>query len=221
MIKAIIFDLDDTLIDTSGSSIPIKMKEALKAMIKAGLKIDNFDQSYQLLLDIDKQSYNGTESITDFLKKIKADQKFLQIGKAAYYGGDILDFSIKELPGATKLLSQLKKKYKLVLVSYGLPSEQQSKLKKSGIKEDLFSVIIFTDNYNKKAEYQKVIDQLKLSHEQFLVVGDKFKGDLLPARELGMKTVHMFWGRGKLDNPKDADYSIKKLDELQKILLTI
>lgn len=218
MIKALIFDLDDTLIDTSGCSIPIKMKEALKTMIEAGLKINDVEQAYQLLMKIDQSSPNGTESINNFLKEFNADPKFLPIGKAAYYGGQELDFSIKELEGASKLLKQLKKKYQLVLVSYGIKSEQESKLKKSGLTENLFSLIIFTDNYNKKEEYIKVINQLKIPAEQFIVVGDKVKSDLLPAKELRMKTVHMFWGRGKLDNPKEADYSIKKLSELNEIL---
>ena len=40
----IIFDLDDTLIDTFNCSMPVKLKIALQAMVKEGLQIDSEDK---------------------------------------------------------------------------------------------------------------------------------------------------------------------------------
>ena len=53
-----------------------------------------------------------------------------------------------------------------------------------------------------------------------LVCGDKFNTDLLPAKNLGMKTVHARFGRGKLI-PKEfinSDYSVEKLSEIKDIV---
>ena len=53
-----------------------------------------------------------------------------------------------------------------------------------------------------------------------VVIGDKFKTDLIPAKELGMKTIHMQWGRGKVFLPQkgDVDYSVEALHEVVSIV---
>ena len=62
----IIFDLDDTLIDTSGSVTPFKMKECLKKLIAVGLPIPDFAESYSKLLAINAISLKSTDAIKTF-----------------------------------------------------------------------------------------------------------------------------------------------------------
>ena len=46
----IIFDLDDTLIDTSGTVTPFKMRECLKRLIQDGAMVGNFEEAYAELM---------------------------------------------------------------------------------------------------------------------------------------------------------------------------
>ena len=42
-----------------------------------------------------------------------------------------------------------------------------------------------------------ILEELKKRPEETIVIGDRIKQDLLPAKELGLFTIQMRWGRGK------------------------
>jgi putative hydrolase of the HAD superfamily len=209
----IIFDLDDTLIDTFGCSVPVKSKVALQEMITQGLDVD-LDEAYGLLMEIHETSKNGTEAFTRFLERVGGNLELLTIAKEAYYSGEQLDFPIHTLVGAYEVIEKLSKEHSLVIVSYGVPEEQYGKMKKAGIDQSLFRKIIISEEYDKTEHYKE------FEGEDVLVVGDKYETDLVPARNLGMKTVHMKWGRGKVNVPKlgEVDYIISSLGELLNIV---
>ncbi len=214
----IIFDLDDTLIDTSGSTVPVKLKDALKAMVQAGLKVPSFDKALDLLTEVDSRSPNGEESIRTFLRNIKADSSFAVIGAAEFYKPLHEDITVKLLQGAREVLSVLQRKYTLVLVSKGSKELQYQKMKKAGIDTSIFSKIIITEEYNKRQKYEEIMKEFKSTPLDTIVVGDKFYSDLLPAKELGIKTVQVLWGRALKYPEEGADYKIKTLRDLPKIV---
>ena len=88
------------------------------------------------------------------------------------------------------------------------------------LDETLFEKIIVTTNYNKSVPYQELLNDFEFNPSEILVCGDKYKTDLIPAKLLGMKTVHMKWGKGKIFIPKngEVDYIISDLIELPKIV---
>lgn len=220
----IIFDLDDTLIDTSGCIIPIKLSNALNAMIAAGLKIDFVDDSLCLLTELDNHSSSGKETLSRFMNTINADLKLLDVGLKEYYGGNNVNngvnFSIRALEGANEVLNLLKKNHKLALVSIGINRQQFMKIKKAGLNKDAFSRIIITRKGDKKMHYQQLLDELGFNSHDSYVCGDSFERDLLPAGELGIKTILLRWGRGKKSPPPvgAVDYSINNLREILNIV---
>ncbi|MBT3835893.1 HAD family hydrolase, partial [Candidatus Woesearchaeota archaeon] len=74
--------------------------------------------------------------------------------------------------------------------------------------------------YDKLDSYKKILKELQFEPENSMVIGDKYKTDLLPAKTLGIKTVHMKWGKGKIIVPKEneVDYIISDLHEIPKIV---
>ena len=216
----IIFDLDDTLVDSSGSIIPVKLKAALQAMMKAGLKVSSPDAAFQTLLSINANASNGKETLRTFLDNIRADARFLEVGVKEYYGATDTSFSVSPLPEAIKVLTELKEKHNLVIVSTGNEKQQHLKLKKANIDTKLFHKIIVCEGYNKKSQYKNLMKEFNCRPENILVCGDKFETDLLPAKELGMRTAHLLWGRAasiplKGESP---DYSLRGLPELKRIV---
>ncbi len=216
----IIFDLDDTLIDSSGSIIPIKLKAALQAMVQAGLKVSSVDKSFQVLMDINSNSPNGKETLRTFLESIRADARFLEIGVKEYYGATETSFPVSPLPQAMETLRELHGSHDLVIVSTGDEKQQQRKLKKANIDPALFQAIIVCAGYNKKNHYRNLMKEFNYNAQDILVCGDKFETDLLPAKELGMRTVNILWGRSSGIPVKGAgpDYSIRSLPELKRIV---
>ena len=216
----IIFDLDDTLIDSSGSIIPIKLKAALQAMMKAGLKISSPDAAFQTLLSINASAPNGKETLRTFLDNIRADARFLEMGVKEYYGGSETSFLVSPLPEALKILTELKENHDLAIVSTGNEKQQHLKLKKANINPALFHKIIVCEGYNKKVHYKNLMKEFNSRPDNILVCGDKFETDLLPAKELGMRTAHLLWGRASSIPIKGEgpDYSIRGLPELKRIV---
>ena len=177
-------------------------------------------------------SDNGVEKMTVFTTlEFKSDVYYgveymyseVQAGENMWTSGyeEIdLDIPINCLTGALEVLALLQKSNTLVLVTYGLPEQQHKKMKKAGIDEDLFAEVIISNEINKKEEYSKLVERLNLNPENVLVCGDRYETDLLPAKELGMKTIHVCWGRGRVCRPKegDVDYVVRDLREIIKIV---
>ena len=218
----IIFDLDDTLIDTSGSVAPGILKNALHAMQKEGLALKNFKMAYRELLQLNAFHISSREAISEFLEINQAPPSCFQIGVREVYENPRLDWEIKPLEGAGETLEKLSRKYQLVLVTHGKESVQREKMRRAGILPRFFARLYFCEGGNKKKAYEQAGQELgvfPLKHCA-LVCGDRISFDLAPAKGLGYNTVHIKWGRGLGDTglKKDVDYTILRLKELCPLL---
>ena len=63
---------------------------------------------------------------------------------------------------------------------------------------------------------KKCLDKFQLLADQVVFVGDS-ENDILPAKRLGMFSVHVTYGYGKLQEKTKADLVISKIKELLKI----
>ncbi len=213
----IIFDLDDTLIDTT-SIVPVMLEKALRKMIEEDLSV-SFSEGLKRLLEIDKRSIKAKESLKVFLSEIQADNKFYEIAVKEYYTKLPDHIKIFTLPGAKDILDELKKKHLLAILSIGKKSIQIDKLKKAGIDSALFSKIVITESEDKKPYYKEILDSLNYQAKECVACGDRISYDLKPAKELGCNTIHVKWGRGlNLIKDQYTDYSIDNLYEIPKII---
>ena len=188
--------------------------------MKAGLKLPSSDAAFQTLLSINASAPNGKETLRTFLDNIRADARFLEIGVKEYYSATETSFSVSALPQAREVLQDLKENHHLALVSTGDEKQQHLKLKKANINPALFHKIIICEGYNKKVHYNNLMKEFNCRSDNIMVCGDKFETDLLPAKELGMRTAHLLWGRASSIPIKGEgpDYSIRGLPELKRIV---
>ena len=63
---------------------------------------------------------------------------------------------------------------------------------------------------------KKCLDKFQLLADQVVFVGDS-ENDILPAKRLGMFSVHVTYGYGKLQEKIKADLVISKIEKLRKI----
>ncbi|HSX03166.1 MAG TPA: HAD family hydrolase [Rhabdochlamydiaceae bacterium] len=216
----VIFDLDDTLIDTSGIITPFKLKLALMRMVEAGLKTDPFDRAFQLLKQIDSQSEATRHTINTFLDHYGAPKSFFDIAMQAFVEPLPEDFVVKTWRQTHQVLTDLKKDHTLAIVTMGDPDFQMEKIKKAGLEHSIFCKIAVAGVNNKKPHYKSLMEELKLPPTQVVVVGDRIGNDLTPAKELGALTVHLVKGRGKNSKgPKEhVDFTICEIEELTGVL---
>lgn len=216
----IIFDLDDTLIDTSGSITPVKLGDALQKMVDAGFQTTSFTESLELLKRLDALAPSGSAALAEFVEIHDVDPSLYEIGHRELYENICFDMPIFSVDQAVETLSYLRISHQLALVTIGKPSQQYEKMKKAGIDSTIFSKIIVTEEKNKKVCYQAIVEELGAIPTDVLVCGDKIAVDLTPAKELGFKTVHMCFGRGKnsLGLKEDVDYTITRLSQIKEII---
>lgn len=215
----IIFDLDDTLIDTSGSITPFQMRRVLKDIFSVKGSGRNFQKFFNSLLELDKLCGSSRETLKYFFEKYCIDQNLYPAAIEKIYGEIPDDCKIFTVPQAIETIELLSKKHVLAIVTAGDPKIQLYKLEKAGMDRSSFCKIEVSSTRDKKKYFESLIQEFSLKGRDVLVCGDKVDIDLIPAKELGCTTVLMQWGRGKnqlID--RAVDFKISSLPELHKIL---
>ncbi len=218
----IIFDLDDTLIDTTESFTPPLIKKAFDKMIANGLSLQNEKAAYLELIQLSAISQSSKIALSEFLE-IHDQMHLLQIGIDAIYKNPCFAHGVKAYDNTLELLESLSQNHQLALVTRGEEPIQRKKLALSQIPEKIFSHILVTQEVSKKVCYQQIMLDLNFSPNLTLVCGDRISYDLTPAKELGAITVHIRTGRG-LGNTglkTDVDYTILNIGELKNIVHSI
>lgn len=216
----IIFDLDDTLVDTSHCITPVKLVDALKVMRANGLLLPDWEKAEETICQLDKGKESAKETLVEFLEIHGADKRFLEIGLKEIYESSDLEMPIFPVDGAIDVLHMLKRDHELAIVTVGKRDRQLTKMEKAGIDRTLFCKIVTTESPNKKSHYEMLSQEMGIETEEVWVLGDRVSIDLSPAKELGFKTVHFMRGRGRINvEPKsDVDFTIEHIVELKEIL---
>jgi putative hydrolase of the HAD superfamily len=216
----IIFDLDDTLIDTSGCMTPIKLEDALREVVNAGLILPDFAAALEQIKRIDAGAMSSKEAFAEFLEIHHADPKYLAIATRELYESFSHDLPIFTFDGVLETLKNLAEVHRLALVTAGFPDYQLWKLKKTGIDSSFFSKIVVCEPGHKKTHYKQVVDELGVSRGDVIVCGDRVDKDLSPAKDLGFRTIHIRKGRGKRypSLSDDIDYSINEFCEISEVI---
>ena len=228
-IKAIFFDLDDTLYDCGGTLIESARKRAAKAMVEAGLPCSG-DQAYKMQIELFK-SLGPMENIFDRmcnnLNCTKDERrKIVKAGFNAYNSDQVED--IKLFPDVLPTLKKLKGKgMKLVLITSGIYERQSKKIKILGLEKwfDLILIHDFEKDVSKFKKFKKAMNLLKLKPRNIVTVGDKISSEIRMANRLGIVSVRILTGRFNKIKPRneleEPDYSIRKVSELLPLLKKI
>ncbi|SEN48960.1 putative hydrolase of the HAD superfamily [bacterium A37T11] len=113
----------------------------------------------------------------------------LVISKAIAFGKEMMDKPIELLEGVEEVLETLKGSYRLVVATKGDLLDQERKLKKSGLSDYFHHIEIMSDK--QVGDYQKLIKHLDCQPQNFLMLGNSLKSDVLPVLEMGGYAAHI------------------------------
>ena len=111
------------------------------------------------------------------------------IEKALEYGKELLAKPIELLDGIENVLKELQPNFRLVVATKGDLLDQERKLKKSGIEHYFHHIEIMSDK--KESDYQKLIKHLDIATDEFLMVGNSLKSDIMPVLAIGAHAIHI------------------------------
>lgn len=111
--------------------------------------------------------------------------KIIDIGKT------MLAAPVEVLDGVEEVLSLLSRKqdYRLVVATKGDLLDQERKLEKSGLAHYFHHIEVMSDK--KPANYRKLVQHLDINPEDFIMVGNSVKSDILPVLEIGGRAFHI------------------------------
>ncbi len=191
-IKAIIFDLDDTLYDCSGTLV-LKSKKLAAKIISKAINCSEED-ALKLQLELETRLGPKGDIAREIAKLYNLSEDFCKEVSEA-----INDLNIEDVilfPDTMASINELKRiGYKLFLVTFGNRAMQENKIKVLGL-QSAFGEIIITDNPRGKEKcFKEILNKYDLKQEQVLCVGDKIKDEIEVGRKLGMSTALMKHGR--------------------------
>jgi len=221
MLKAVIFDLDNTLVDF------MLMKNqavdaAIHAMRDAGLKLST-NEIRQRIDQIYKERGIEFQSVFDELlyrEFSKVDHKILSAGVIAYRRAR--EAALVPYPHVTMTLIKLSKmQLKLGVVSDAPGKEAWLRLCYLNFHHLFDAVVTFDDTGMRKPNpepFRKVLEMLQIEPGEALMVGDWAERDVLGAAQVGMKTVFARYGNTFGTETSNANYDIDDITQLIDIV---
>ena len=221
MIKAIIFDLDNTLLDFMKMK-QFAVKAAITAMNEAGLNIDE-DQAYKNIFELyETNGWENQQVFDDFLMQNfgKVSNKILAAGIVSYRRAR--EATLVVYPNVNKTLIELiKMGIKLAVVSDAPSREAWMRLYYLNLHHVFDPVLTYDDSGARKPSpkpFEIALNILQVNSSEALMIGDWPDRDVVGASQIGMKTVFARYGDtfGTIDS--GADWDVNDIYEVVNII---
>jgi HAD superfamily hydrolase (TIGR02253 family) len=221
MIKAVIFDLDNTLVDFMAMKRQA-ITAAINSMLDAGLKLTR--QEVQTRIDaiytergIEFQSVFD-QLLYDVFQKV--DYKILSAGIIAYRRAR--EAALVPYPHVNiTLISLIKRGIKLAVISDAPGREAWLRLCYLNFHHVFDVVVTFEDTGERKPSpvpFRKALELLNVQAHEAIMVGDWAERDMVGAGKVGMTTVFARYGDTFGTVESNADYEIDDVSELLNVI---
>jgi putative hydrolase of the HAD superfamily len=144
------------------------------------------------------------------------------IAKIIEYGKELLEKPIVLLDGVEETLKALHGNYKLVVATKGDLLDQRRKLHNSGLGHYFHHIEVMSDKQEK--DYSDLVVRLEILPEEFFMIGNSLKSDVLPVLAIGGHAVHIpyhtTWAHEIIDYEVEHDnfYSFTNITNVLSLL---
>jgi FMN phosphatase YigB (HAD superfamily) len=222
-IEAIIFDLDDTLVDTFTSLIiPLEL-EAVSAMVAAGMDESDAKRLSDLILRLRRDEPERIEEILRWHFP-QVTEKMIEARRDVFLNASADQLAID--PAVKEMLRELSSNYDTYLVTTGTPEFQNSKVERLGLREMFKGVgILASGSEATKERWMASLIRNRYRPESVIVVGNRVDNEIEAGNVLGMITVWVKYGEGSGMSPDEKtgppDYIISNITEFPEVLVRL
>lgn len=134
------------------------------------------------------------------------------------WGKELSSHPVELLDRVAETIEQLGRNYRLMLITKGDLFHQESKIAESGLADHFERVEILSEK--SAITYQRVLDVALVSNNEFVMVGNSVRSDVLPVLEIGARAVHVpygiTWGHEHVDTD-EAEVGWSQIDGLAEL----
>ncbi|KAI1894560.1 hypothetical protein AGOR_G00117040 [Albula goreensis] len=236
-IKAILFDLDNTLIDTAGANREsIKKVDALLGTRFSQDEVHKICEVFKLKLLHEKYDPSGNVTIDDI--RVKHWEEAMQetgtaephhdLAVECYYLWKNTRLQLLTIPGPVQaMLENLRGKHKLLLLTNGVAQTQREKIQAVHCEGLFHAVVVGGEHPEEKPAlsiFRHCFGLLGVGPQDCVMVGDSLDTDILGGVSAGVRATVWINSNGR-DLPPGAsvrpDYTIESILELPIILSTL
>jgi len=151
--------------------------------------------------------------ITDGRVDSKTTWKIIEIGQA------ITQMPVNIMPGVEEVLPVLRTRYRLVMATKGDLVDQERKLRKSGLERFFHHIEIMSEK--KEDDYRRLIKRLDILPEEFVMIGNSIKSDVLPVLNIGGHGIHipyhLTWEHERVDTQVEHA-NFRQVEKIKSLL---
>lgn len=226
-IKAILFDFDDTLIDTN-TIFKKQMEVFLECCLECAPHVDpdEFRVEYKKADDLSYELIGVDPRKWDFV----VAQLIEKYGEEGFKEGlkalhEIYTMAPNIFDGVRETLEICRSVgLRLGLVTHANKPWTDIKLAAHGLNEyfEYVKVVDFCENKYKGPEHwQEAIKEFEVEPESVMVIGDSLRGDVDAAHKAGVRTLVWIPSKWHLLNKGDKPSGIYEVDEIGNLILTL
>ena len=221
-VRAILIDIDDTLLDFDKCAA-FAIRRAEDA---TGVRLP--PDAFSVFKRINRQLWDrlqAGEYDLAYLRTIRWNTMFAAMGVTAdgldfeYHFERALEMSAEPVAGATELLQALAGRFPVYAASNAPSGQQEERLRLAGMDRYFSGVFVSGDLGFSKPDprfFEAVLAMLPYPPETLLMIGDSVSADVAGAKPFGIRTL-LFDPRGKAQ-PGDADLIVNSLREIPAAL---
>jgi len=221
MIKALIFDLDDTL---------YREKDFLESGYRAVARhmSVSFGCNYERLYStmIETLNTQGRQNVMTVVKEEISIHSITMDALVSIYRSHIPEIQL--CSGYSDLLHRLSQNYRLGIITDGMPEVQERKVRALGL-DNLIDTIIYTWEYGEEKQkphphsFSIMLESLRTNAQCALYIGDNPLKDCNGAHRAGMKFAQIRSSTPYQDNigEEKPEFVIDSLFQLPPILLEL
>jgi putative hydrolase of the HAD superfamily len=142
------------------------------------------------------------------------------------WGKQMLMQPTELLDGVELALRELGERYDLLLITKGDLFDQESKLARSGLADLFLGVEIVSEK--SVSSYRAILSRRGIKADEFVMVGNSLRSDIVPVLELGARAVHIpyhvTWRHEQVDEeslPGSGWRRLERIGELSGLLAVL